>query len=150
MQYQVSKKTLLQQVRPAIREKKLKNQDRILYVSGLFNPPPADNSELLMGGSKFMEQWRNVMSLGVLTLFLLLMLIVTIIGDYGLLASRELQQRKVFLEQNLSGLKNQEILMREEIHALKHSPSFILAVARRDLGWVQKNERVYLFNQDSD
>ena len=150
MQYQVSKKTLLQQVRPPIREKKLKNQDRILYVNGLFNPPPAENSESLPEGSKVMEQWRNVMSLGVLTLFLLLMLMVTIIGDYGLLASRELQQRKVFLEQNLSALKNQEILMREEIHALKHSPSFIAAVARRDLGWVQKNERVYLFNQESD
>ena len=150
MQYQVSKKTLLQQVRPPIREKKLKNQDRILYVNGLFNPPPAENSESLLGDSKVMEQWRNVMSLGVLTLFLLLMLMVTIIGDYGLLASRELQQRKVFLEQNLSALKNQEILMREEIHALKHSPSFIAAVARRDLGWVQKNERVYLFNQQSD
>ncbi len=55
MQYQVSKKTLLQQVRPPIREKKLKNQDRILYVNGLFNPPPAENSESVMEGSIIMK-----------------------------------------------------------------------------------------------
>ena len=55
MQFQVSKKTLQQQVRPPIREKKLKNQDRILYVKGLFNPPPTETSESVMG-TKF---WTN-------------------------------------------------------------------------------------------
>ena len=149
MQFQVSKKTLQQQDRPLVREKKLKNQDRILYVNGLFNPPP--NVEQIEVGRdvRVMEQWRNVLSLGVLTVFLLLMLLVTIIGDYGFLASRDLEQRKMSLEQDLRNLKNQEILMREEIHGLKHDPRFIAAVVRRDLGWVKKNERVYLFNQDN-
>ena len=38
--------------------------------------------------------------------------------------------------------------MREEIHALKNSPTFIATVARRELGWVKENERVYFFNQE--
>ena len=105
MQFQVSKKTLQQQVRPPIREKKLKNQDRILYVKGLFNPPPTETSESVMG-TKVLDQWRNVLSLGVLTAFLMLMIMVSIIGDYGLLSSHELQERKEFLEQNLKYLEN--------------------------------------------
>ena len=90
MQFQVSKKTLQQQVRPPIREKKLKNQDRILYVKGLFNPPPTETSESVMG-TKVLDQWRNVLSLGVLTAFLMLMMMVSIIGDYGILSSHQLQ-----------------------------------------------------------
>ena len=149
MQFQVSKKTLQQQDRPPAREKKLENQDRILYVNGLFNPPPLAEQGEVGTGTRVMEHWRNVLSLGVLTIFLLLMLLVTIIGDYGFLVSRNLEQRKMSLEQDLRNLKNQEILMREEIHGLKNDPRFIAAVARRILGWVQKNERVYLFNQDN-
>ncbi len=147
MQFQVSKKTLQQQVRPPIREKKLKNQDRILYVKGLFNPPPTETSESVMG-TKVLDHWRNVLSLGVLTAFLMLMMMVSIIGDYGILSSHQLQERKENLEQNLEDLKNKEMLMREEIHALKNSPTFIAAVARRELGWVKENERVYFFNQE--
>ena len=49
---------------------------------------------------------------------------------------------------NIKDLKNKEMLMREEIHALKNSPTFIAAVARRELGWVKENERVYFFNQE--
>ena len=146
MQFQVSKKTLQQQVRPLIREKKLKNQDRILYVKGLFNPP-TETSESVMG-TKVLDQWRNVLSLGVLTAFLMLMMMVSIIGDYGILSSHQLQERKEILEQNIKDLKNKEMLMREEIHALKNSPTFIAAVARRELGWVKENERVYFFNQE--
>ena len=141
------KKTLQQQVRPPIREKKLKNQDRILYVKGLFNPPPTETSESVMG-TKVLDQWRNVLSLGVLTAFLMLMMMVSIIGDYGILSSHQLQERKEILEQNIKDLKNKEMLMREEIHALKNSPTFIAAVARRELGWVKENERVYFFNQE--
>ena len=48
----------------------------------------------------------------------------------------------------IKDLKNKEMLMREEIHALKNSPTFIAAVARRELGWVKENERVYFFNQE--
>ena len=104
MQFQVSKKTLQHQVRPPIREKKLKNQDRILYVKGLFNPPPTETSESVMG-TKVLDQWRNVLSLGVLTAFLMLMMMVSIIGDYGILSSHQLQERKENLEQNLEDLK---------------------------------------------
>ena len=141
MQFQVSKKTLQQQVRPPIREKKLKNQDRILYVKGLFNPPPTETHESVMG-TKVLDQWRNVLSLGVLTAFLMLMMMVSIIGDYGILSSHQLQERKEILEQNIKDLKNKEVLMREEIHALKNSPTFIAAVARRELGWVKENDHL--------
>ena len=88
------------------------------------------------------------MSLGVLTAFLMLMMMVSIIGDYGILSSHQLQDRKEILEQNIKDLKNKEMLMREEILALKNSPTFIAAVARRELGWVKENERVYFFNQE--
>ena len=91
-------------------------------------------------GTKVLDQWRNVLSLGVLTAFLMLMMMVSIIGDYGILSSHQLQERKEILEQNIKDLKDKEMLMREEIHALKNSPTFIAAVARRELGWVKEND----------
>ena len=78
----------------------------------------------------------------------MLMMMVSIIGDYGILSSHQLQERKEILEQNIKDLKNKEMLMLEEIHALKNRPPFIAVVARRELGWIKKNERVYFFNQE--
>ncbi|MCH2295042.1 MAG: septum formation initiator family protein, partial [SAR324 cluster bacterium] len=86
--------------------------------------------------------------LGVLTAFLMLMMMVSIIGDYGILSSHQLQERKEILEQNIKDLKNKEMLMREEIHALKNSPTFIAEVDSSELGWIKENERVYFFNQE--
>ena len=103
MQFQVSKNASTTGSSSNTR-KKLKNQDRILYVKGLFNPPPTETSESVMG-TKVLDQWRNVLSLGVLTAFLMLMMMVSIIGDYGILSSHQLQERKEILEQNIKDLK---------------------------------------------
>ena len=64
------------------------------------------------------------------------------------LFSKEKPWGLILFKRNIKDLKNKEMLMREEIHALKNSPTFIAAVARRELGWVKENERVYFFNQE--
>lgn len=137
------KKILQQQRQREPYQKKLKNRDRIHYVRGLFSPPH-EQEPLNKNHQKEREQWQTLMSLGVLAVFACLMLLISIVGDYGLLATHELQKREMSLARNLVYLKDSELLMREEIEALKYSPSYIEAVARRELGLVQKNEKVYL------
>ena len=72
------------------------------------------------------------------------MFFISVVGDYGLLSTNGLVQRKHVLEQHLKELKNNELLMREEIYALKKSPEYIEALARRELGFVRKEEKIYL------
>ena len=149
MQYPLMKKILQQQTRKDPSPKKLQNRDRILYVRGLFSPPH-EQEPLNKNLQKEREQWQTLMSLGVMAVIALLMLLISIVGDYGLLATHELQQRELSLARSLVHLKEREFLMREEIEALKHSPSYIEAVAKLELGLVKKNEKVYLLPMDKN
>ena len=143
MQYPILKKMLQRQTLRDPYLMKLKNRDQILYVRGIFSPPHV-KEPLNKNQQKEREQWQTLMSLGVLAVFACLMLMIVFMGDYGLLATQELKKREISLARSLVHLKDRELLMREEIEALKHSPSYIEATARRELGLVQKNEKVYL------
>ena len=143
MHYPLLKKILQKQTGKVPCQKKLKNRDRILYVRGLFTPPH-EHETLNNNQQKQRDHWQTLMSLGVLTVFACLMLLISIVGDYGLKSTYKLKQRELTLERNLTHLKNSELLMREEIDALKYSLPYIEAVARRELGLVKKNEIVYL------
>ena len=143
MQYPVLKKIISNQKRQSSRPIKLKNLDRVLYVRGLFNPPL--EQETADGGlQKEKEQWQTLISVGVLFVFAILMLLISIVGEYGLLATGDLKQRQLDQERSLLVLKQRELLMMEEIEALKNSPSYIEALTRRELRLVREEEKVYL------
>ena len=143
MQYPLLKKIISNQKRQSSRPIKLKNRDRVLYVRGLFNPPL--EKETADGRlQKEKEQWHTLISVGVLFVFAVLMLLISIFGEYGLLATGDLKQRQLDQELSLMVLKKRELLMIEEIEALKKSPSYIEALTRRELRLVREEEKVYL------
>ena len=143
MHYPVLKKIINNQKRLSSRPKKLKNHDRVLYVRGLFNPPREQES-LDERQQKENEQWQTLISMGVLFVFAVLMLLISFVGEYGILVTDGLEQRQLDQEQSLLELKRRELIMLEEIEALKNSPSYIEALTRQEFGLVRKEEKVYL------
>lgn len=120
----------------------LKNRDRVLFVRGLFNPP-REQDLLSETRKKENEQWRSLFSIGLLAAFGIVMLLISLIGDYGVLATHALQQREIRLLSKWTEQKEQQALLLEEIHALRTNPAYIEAVARRELGLVHSNELIY-------
>ncbi len=141
MQYPTSKHILNQQSRQTLQSKRLKNHDRILYVNGLFTPPKyQDNSTTL---EKESEEWRSLFTMILIAGFGIVMLLISVIGNYGILATNRLEAREKNLINKLNSMQQEKILLTEEIVALKTNPSFIELIARKQLGLVRSGELIF-------
>jgi len=141
MQYPTSKNSLKQQKKQVEQTKLLKNHDRILYVNGLFSPPKVQ--EASVGMAKESEEWRSLFSMVLIAGFGLVMLIISVIGSYGILATSRLEGHEQMLIQELETMKVEKTLMQEEVFALKTSLEYIELIARRELGLVRSTELIY-------
>jgi len=99
MQYPTSKNSLKQQNKPVEQSKLLKNHDRILYVSGLFSPPKKVQEAPVVGMAKETEEWRSLFSMVLIAGFGVVMLIISVIGSYGILATSRLEAHEQMLLQ---------------------------------------------------
>ena len=95
MQFPTAKKSLKQQARPVIQTKLLKNHDRILYDNGLFTPPKSEERPLV--SAKETEEWRALFTMVLIASFGAVMLVISVIGRYGINATNQLEayERKV-------------------------------------------------------
>ena len=143
MQYPTSKNSLKQQNKPVEQSKLLKNHDRILYVSGLFSPPKKVQEAPVVGMAKETEEWRSLFSMVLIAGFGVVMLIISVIGSYGILATSRLEAHEQMLLQKLESMKVEKTLMQEEVLALKTSPEYIELIARKELGLVHSTELIY-------
>ena len=141
MQYPTTKNILNQQSRQSIQSKRLKNHDRILYVNGLFAPPKSqDHSSAL---EKESEEWRSLFTMILIAAFGIVMLLISVVGNYGILATNRLEAREQNLIKKLNYMYLEKILMTEEIDALKTNPAFIELIARKQLGLVRSGELIF-------
>ena len=141
MQYPTSKNSLIWQNKPALQSKRLKNHDRIIYVSGLFSPPKTQESPV--GLVKETEEWRSLFTMVLIAGFGLAMLMISVIGSYGKLATSRLEEHEQMLVKRLESMRLEKALMQEEIVALKTSPEYIELIARKELGLVHSSELIY-------
>ena len=141
MQYPTAKKSLKQQARPVIHTKLLKNHDRILYVNGLFTPPKSE--EKLMVSAKETEEWRSLFTMVLIAGFGAIMLVISVIGSYGINATNQLEAYEQKLTQQIESMRIEKTLKHEEINALKTNPEYIELVARKNLGLVHSSELIY-------
>ena len=141
MQYPTTKHSLNQQSRQSIQSKRLKNHDRILYVSGLFTPPKSQENQVAI--EKESEEWRSLFTMILIAGFGVVMLLISIVGSYGILATNRLEAHEQKLLQKLDDMKIEKVLMTEEIEALKTNPAFIELVARKQLGLVKSTELIF-------
>ena len=141
MQYPTAKNSLNHQIRPVVQSKRLKNHDRILYVSGLFSPPKSQ--ENTVGMAKESEEWRSLFTMVLIAGFGAVMLLISVIGSYGILATNRLETHEQILVQKLDSMELERVLMTEEIAALKTSPEYIELIARKQLGLVRTGEVIF-------
>ena len=145
MQYPTAKSSLNQQIRPVVQSKRLKNHDRILYVSGLFSPPKSPENPV--GSAKETEEWRSLFTMALIAGFGAVMFLITVIGSYGILATDRLEAHDQKLVQKLETMKLEQVLMTEEIYALKTNPAYIELIARKQLGLVRSGELIFYLPQ---
>ncbi|MBC8259245.1 MAG: septum formation initiator family protein [SAR324 cluster bacterium] len=148
MQYPTSKNSLNQQTRPVIQYKHLKNHDRILYISGLFTPPKTQ--EDTVGMAKETEEWRSLFTMVLIAGFGAVMLLISVIGSYGILATSRLEAHEQQLRLKLDSMRQEKSLMQEEITALKTNPEYIELIARKELGLVHSSELIYYLPESAD
>ena len=141
MQFPTAKKSLRQQSRPVTQSKLLKNQDRILYVNGLFTPPKSEEVPLI--SAKETEEWRSLFTMVLIACFGAIMLVISIIGSYGINATHRLEEYEKKLTHQIESMRIEKALKYEEINALKTNPEYIELVARKNLGLVHASELIY-------
>ena len=141
MQYPTAKKSLKQQVRPVIQTKLLKNLDRILYVNGLFTPPKSEERPVV--SAKETEEWRSLFTMVLIAGFGAIMLVISVIGSYGINATNQMAAYEQKLTHQIESMRIEKALKHEKINALKTNPEYIELVARKNLGLVHAREFIY-------
>ena len=148
MLYPTAKNSLNKQNRLAVQSKRLKNHDRILYVSGLFSPPKSQ--ENTVGLAKESEEWRSLFTMILITGLGAVMLLISVIGSYGILATNRLEAHEQTLGQTLDLMRLEEVLMTEEIAALKTNTAYIELIARKQLGLVRTGEVIFYLPESDE
>ena len=141
MQYPTAKKSLKLQSRPILKAKLLKNQDRILYVNGLFTPPKSEEKPPV--SVKETEEWRSLFTMVLIAGFGAIMLVISVIGSYGINATNRLEEYEKKLTNQIESMRIEKAIKREEINALKTNPEYIELIARKNLGLVHSSEIIY-------
>ena len=148
MLYPTAKNSLNKQNRPAMQSKRLKNHDRILYVNGLFSPPKSQENTVSL--AKESEEWSSLFTMVLIAGFGAVMLLISVIGSYGILATNRLEEHEQILVQKLDSMILEKVLMTEEIAALKTNPAYIELIARKQLGLVRTGEVIFYLPESAE
>lgn len=72
------------------------------------------------------------------------MIVISLVGDQGLIAYLRLRGESVQLSGRIEALRQREVRLHQEIEALQNDPDYIERVARKQLGLVKPGEVVIL------
>jgi cell division protein FtsB len=78
------------------------------------------------------------------------MLLISVIGNYGILATNRLEEHEQILVQKLDSMILEKVLMTEEIAALKTNPAYIELIARKQLGLVNTGEVIFYLPESAE
>ena len=92
--------------------------------------------------AKETEEWRSLFTMVLIAGFGAIMLIISVIGSYGINATNQLEAYEKIKLIKLNQC-NEKALKHEEINALKTNPEYIELVARKNLGLVHASELIY-------
>ena len=148
MPYPINKISLKKQKKTVAQSKRLKNHDRILYINGLFSPPKLQENSV--GLAKESEEWRSLFTMVLIAGFGVVMLLISVIGSYGILATNRLEAYEQTLVQKLDSMELEKVLMTEEIAALKTNPAYVELIARKQLGLVRTGEVVFYLPESTE
>ncbi|MEC8940571.1 MAG: septum formation initiator family protein [SAR324 cluster bacterium] len=107
----------------------------------MFSPPKSQ--ENTVGLAKESEEWRSLFTMVLIAGFGVVMLLISVIGSYGILATNRLEAYEQTLVQKLDSMELEKVLMTEEIAALKTNPAYVELIAHKQLGLVRTGEVVF-------
>ena len=117
-----------------------RNQNPILFPRQF--KTPAAQTKKSQEKSSDAEKWLGL----TLILFLLsgtFIILISLLGEYGVLAFQDLKQNEQQLNERIQILTQKEQKLLQEIDALKNNPDYIEALARKELGLIRKDEVIY-------
>lgn len=77
------------------------------------------------------------------------LLINALVGERGLMATLMANRQYATLSKSIAGLRVENDALRDEARRLRHEPSIIEEIARRELGFVRRGERVFIVSSSS-
>jgi cell division protein FtsB len=72
-----------------------------------------------------------------------------LLGDHGVLRHEKLREELTQVRSMNSTLESDNKRLRAEAEALKTDPEYVESVIRDELGWVRKDELIFLFKEKS-
>jgi len=140
------KKVLQNQERVVYSKKASKNQDRVIFPHSFRMTGKKKRDPI---SAKEEAEWRALFAMIVLLLFGGSILLISLVGDYGLLSTSTLQQKEKHLETEILKLRDKEQIVLKEIKALQSNSDYIELLARKDLGLVYPQEKIYYFSNQA-
>ncbi len=123
-----------------------KKRDPVLFPNEFYN----SNQKKPKPTSPTDGEWHPRFALVLLLVFGVLTLLISFVGEYGILSSYRLENQETELQQELQTLYFREQELIREVEALKTNPEYIESIARRELGLVRRGEIIYHFPEAED
>ncbi|MBF0237201.1 MAG: septum formation initiator family protein [SAR324 cluster bacterium] len=142
-----SGKFLEKQQKPAHYRKSPGTRDRVIFSKQFF---PGEHIPSNLSILKEEAEWRTWFVVSILVLFGMTMIGISVVGDYGLLATTGIKNRTVELENEILRLQERENSLVKEVESLHSNVNYLEKLAKEELGLLRKNEHVYyLSSSDS-
>ncbi|MGK5093381.1 septum formation initiator family protein [Deltaproteobacteria bacterium TL4] len=141
------KKVLLHQERVIPEKQKLRTQERTLFSSALFSSsekeatPPTPREE---------AEWRALIAMVLLLFFGGVMVLISIVGNYGLLETAKIKEKEQQLYSEIEQLENRKQVLTQEIIALRSNVEYVELIAKQELGLIRTNEHIYYWPASKD
>ena len=124
----------------AKRNYQKRNKNPILFSRQFKDPAALTNN--FKDKSSDSDKWLGL----TLVLFLLsgsFIILIALLGEYGVLAFQDLKQNEQHLIERIETLYQKEQKLLREIDALQNNFDYIEALARKELGLIRKDEVIY-------
>lgn len=72
-----------------------------------------------------------------------------LLGEHGVLRHEKLREELTQVRAMNTGLEHENKRLRAEAESLKTDPEYVESVIRDELGWVRKDELIFLFKEKS-
>jgi len=89
------------------------------------------------------RRWLALLGLAAAAFILLKLLLSLLLSDMGVFTLLDLHRTRTELQQEISGLREKNAALADQVGALRSDPVYIEALAREQLGMVRPGERVY-------
>ena len=129
----------------AKRNYQKRNKNPILFSRQFKDPAALTNN--IKEKSSDSDKWLGL----TLVLFLLsgsFIILIALLGEYGVLAFQDLKQNEQHLIERIETLYQKEQKLLREIDALQNNFDYIEALARKELGLIRKDEVIYFLPEN--